>query len=70
MLGYSKAELEGTRIIDFARADFENHWQELQENLWARQIPSFRFETVLIRKDGFFSGAQLLPPYITMAMIH
>jgi two-component system sensor histidine kinase VicK len=54
MLGYSKAELEGTRIIDYARADFESHWQELQENLWARQIPSFRFETVLIRKDGSF----------------
>lgn len=52
MLGYSKAELEGTRILDYVRADYEKPLQELQENLWTKQIPSFRIETVLVRKDG------------------
>jgi two-component system sensor histidine kinase VicK len=52
MLGYSEKEIIGTKIIAFAHPDFINHWHELQENLWTRQIPSFQIETCLIKKDG------------------
>lgn len=52
MLGYTKAELIGSRITKFAHPDFIHHWQELQTNLWERQIPAFRIETCLLKKDG------------------
>jgi two-component system sensor histidine kinase VicK len=52
MLGYSGQEIIGTKITAFAHPDFIHHWQELQENLWTRQIPSFQIETCLVKKDG------------------
>jgi two-component system sensor histidine kinase VicK len=52
MLGYSEAEIVGTKIIEYAHPDFIHHWHELQENLWTKQIPSFQIETCLIKKDG------------------
>jgi two-component system sensor histidine kinase VicK len=52
MLGYQREELEGTRILEYVQADHLKPWQELQESLWSKQIPSFGFETVLVRKDG------------------
>jgi two-component system sensor histidine kinase VicK len=52
MLDYRREELEGTRILEYVQADYLKAWQELQESLWTRQIPSFGFETVLVRKDG------------------
>jgi len=54
MLGYSAAELEGTRILEYARADYVKPWHELQENLWTKQIPSFGMEVVLVKKDSSF----------------
>jgi two-component system sensor histidine kinase VicK len=52
MLGYPEEEIIGTRIIAFAHPDFVQHWHELQENLWTRQIPSFQIETCLVKRDG------------------
>jgi two-component system sensor histidine kinase VicK len=52
MLGHGREELEGTRILEYVRADYLQPWKELQESLWTKQIPSFGFETVLVRKDG------------------
>jgi two-component system sensor histidine kinase VicK len=52
MLGYSKEDLVGTRILVYSHPDFTNRWYELQENLWKKQLPSFHLETCLVRKDG------------------
>jgi PAS domain S-box-containing protein len=50
---YQREELEGTRILENVQADhLKKAWHELQESLRTRQIPSFGFETVLVRKDG------------------
>ena len=52
MLGYSKAQLEGNRILEYEHPDYVHHWRELQEDLRDKQIPSFQVETVLVKKDG------------------
>jgi two-component system sensor histidine kinase VicK len=52
MLGYTKSEMEGTRIMEYARADYVKHWEELQDSLWTRHIPSFHVDTLLVKKDG------------------
>jgi len=52
LLGYAKSEIEGTRIIEYTRADYVEHWRELQEHLWTRHIASFHMDTVLVKKDG------------------
>ncbi len=52
MLGYGKAELEGTRITEYSHLGYVDHWRELQENLWTKRIPSFGIETVLVTKEG------------------
>lgn len=52
MLGYSAAELVGTKITTYCHPDFLTHWNELQVNLWTKQIPSFQLETCLIKKNG------------------
>ena len=52
LLGYSEPEMVGTRITTFAHPDFVHHWQQLQESLWTKEIPSFQIETCLVKKDG------------------
>jgi two-component system sensor histidine kinase VicK len=52
ILGYSKEELIGTRILDYTLPEFVNTWRELQENLWKKQLPYFGIEPCLVRKDG------------------
>jgi two-component system sensor histidine kinase VicK len=52
MLGYSKEQLVGTKILDYSHPDYKNRWHELQVNLWKKQLPSFHIETCLERKDG------------------
>jgi PAS domain S-box-containing protein len=52
MLGYSVEELKGTRITEYAHPDYKQHWQQLQDCLWTKKIPSFQIETCLIKKDG------------------
>jgi two-component system sensor histidine kinase VicK len=52
MLGYSKEELVGTRILAYSHPDYTNSWYKLQESLWNKQLSSFHIETCLVRKDG------------------
>ncbi|MBC7920505.1 MAG: PAS domain S-box protein, partial [Ferruginibacter sp.] len=59
MLGYTEKEVVGTKVISYAHPDFVHHWDELQENLWTKQIPSFQIETCLVRKDGSYFWCQV-----------
>ena len=60
MLGYSAEEIIGTKITSYAHPDFINHWHELQNNLWNKQIPSFQIDTCLVRKDGSSFWCQVI----------
>ncbi|MGV3502587.1 MAG: ATP-binding protein [Adhaeribacter sp.] len=57
--GYSEKEMLGTKITQYAHPDFLHHWQELQESLWSRQIPSFQIETCLVKKGGAILWCQI-----------
>ncbi|WP_162055970.1 PAS domain-containing sensor histidine kinase [Pontibacter pamirensis] len=59
MMGYSKAELIGTRIVKFAHPDFIHDWKVLQTKLWEEQIPAFQIETCLVKKDGSIFWCQV-----------
>jgi PAS domain S-box-containing protein len=53
LLGYaSKADIIGSRILDYSPPDHHAHWKLLQEHLWERETPYFSLETCLIKKDG------------------
>ena len=51
LLGYSKKELIGSRITDFAHPDFVENWKALQRELWANEKPSFSIDTCIIKKN-------------------
>jgi PAS domain S-box-containing protein len=51
LLGFSIEEIEGTKILDYACPEYIKHWHELQDALWSRQLPFFKLEACLIRKD-------------------
>jgi len=51
LLGYSKKDLVGRRITDFAHPDFVPSWKELQRELWANEKPSFSIDTCIIKKN-------------------
>jgi two-component system CheB/CheR fusion protein len=52
LLGYAAEEIEGTKILDFACEEYKEHWHHLQEGLWSRQLPFFKLEACLKKKDG------------------
>ncbi|MFD2788075.1 PAS domain-containing sensor histidine kinase [Hymenobacter rubripertinctus] len=53
MLGLARRdEVEGRRIVDFAHPHYRADWDRLHERLWQHRIPSFTFETCLVRADG------------------
>ncbi|WP_256011751.1 sensor histidine kinase [Desertivirga xinjiangensis] len=52
LLGYSKAELLGNKILDYSPAEHQADWQLLQEKLWNGSTPAFNLETCLKKKDG------------------
>jgi PAS domain S-box-containing protein len=52
MLGYSQEEIIGTKILDYACPEYVKHWHDLQEALWSRQLPFFKLDACLFRKDG------------------
>jgi PAS domain S-box-containing protein len=52
LMGYSKEEIEGTRILEYACPEYVKHWHELQEALWSRELPFFKLDACLFRKDG------------------
>lgn len=51
LLGYSEEEIEGTKILDYACAEYKHHWHDLQEALWKRKLPFFKLDACLYRKD-------------------
>jgi len=52
LLGYSKEEIVGTKILDYACSEYIQHWHDLQEALWSRKLPLFKLEACLHRKDN------------------
>lgn len=52
LLGYTREEIIGTRILDYSPIEHHQHWKLLQENLWNKSSPSFTLETCLRKKDG------------------
>jgi PAS domain S-box-containing protein len=52
LLGYSKEELIGTQILEYACDEDKPHWHELQEAMWKNGKPNFKLDACLIRKDG------------------
>ena len=60
LLGYtSKADIIGTRILDYSPPSHHKHWKLLQEHLWERATPFFSLETSLIKKDGSLIWCQV-----------
>jgi PAS domain S-box-containing protein len=60
LLGYDhKEEIIGTRILDYAPAEFHAHWRLLQKKLWETNMPSFTLETCLRKKDGTIIWCQV-----------
>jgi PAS domain S-box-containing protein len=51
LLGFSADEIEGTEILDYACEEYKPHWHELQEALWSKQVPFFKIDVCLIKKD-------------------
>ena len=60
LLGYTnKAEIIGTRILDYAPENCHEDWRLLQEKLWNKLMPSFSLETCLLKKDGTMVWCQV-----------
>jgi two-component system CheB/CheR fusion protein len=51
LLGYSAAEIEGTKIFDYACEEYKERWQKLQMELWSNEVPSFKLQACLYKKD-------------------
>jgi PAS domain S-box-containing protein len=51
LLGYSKKELIGMRIMDIAVPEFKDTWTELQLELWTNKKSSFSIDTCIFKKD-------------------
>ncbi|MES2456294.1 MAG: PAS domain-containing sensor histidine kinase [Bacteroidota bacterium] len=51
LLGYSAEEIEGTKILDYACESDKAHWHNMQDELWTRQVPFFKLQACLYKKD-------------------
>lgn len=51
LIGYSAAEIVGTKILDYACPEFIEHWHHLQVALWHKKLSSFKLDACLIKKD-------------------
>lgn len=51
LLGYPPEEIEGTKILDHACEEYIAHWHRLQDELWSKQVPHFKLQACLYRKD-------------------
>jgi len=52
LLGYTKEEICGKKIIDFACKQSVQSWQNLQHEMWAHGKPFFKLEACLNKKNG------------------
>lgn len=51
LLGYPSEEIEGSKILDHACEEYVAHWHRLQDELWSKQVPHFKLQACLYRKD-------------------
>jgi len=51
LLGYEASEIEGTKIMEYACEEYKEHWHKLQSELWSNQVPFFKLQACLYRKD-------------------
>jgi PAS domain S-box-containing protein len=51
LLGYSAAEIEGTKILEYACEEYKEHWHQLQMELWSKEVPFFKLQVCLYKKD-------------------
>lgn len=51
LLGFTAEEIEGTKILDYACEEYKQHWHDLQEGLWSRELPFFKLDVCLYKKD-------------------
>jgi len=52
LLGYSREELVGTRILDYACEEDQQHWHELQDAMWHKGRPNFKLDVCINKKNG------------------
>lgn len=52
LLGYTREEITGTKILDYTHPDFREKWHQLQLAIWENKLPNFQLEACLIKKDG------------------
>ena len=51
LMGYSAAEIEGTKILNHVCPEFKQHWHDLQMALWSKKVPFFRLQACLNKKN-------------------
>ncbi len=51
LLGFSEAEIVGTKIMDYACKDVVHHWEDLQKAMWKHGQSYFKLDACLVRKD-------------------
>lgn len=52
LLGYSRDEIVGTEIMEYACDEDKPHWQALQKAMWEDGKPDFKLDACLGKKDG------------------
>jgi PAS domain S-box-containing protein len=52
LLGYSKSELCGAKIMQFACEEYKPAWKDLQQAMWHHGKPFFKIDVCLKKKDG------------------
>lgn len=52
LMGYTREEICGKKILDFAIKPYIQSWQKLQHEMWAHGKPFFKLEACLKKKNG------------------
>ena len=52
LMGYSREELVGRQIMDYACDEDKHHWHELQKAMWEQGRPNFKLDACIHKKDG------------------
>lgn len=51
LMGYDASDIEGTKILDHACEEYREHWHDLQMALWSNEVPFFKLQACLHKKD-------------------
>ena len=52
LMGYSREELVGRQIMDYACEEDKHHWHELQKAMWEGGQSNFKLDACIHKKDG------------------